>query len=397
MNITKGIAVKGQKVVVYGPEGIGKTLFASKFPNPVFIDTEGSTKQYDLTRSEPSSWEAIMKDVQDAAAGELPGNTLVLDTADWAERMATKAVIDSHQWSGIEDAGYGKGYQYVYESFGKLLNLLNDVAEHGINVVITAHAAMRKFEQPDELGTYDRWEMKLQNSQRANDCAMLKEWADTVIFANYKTYTVTVNDAKKAKDVKKKATGARRCMYLTHHPCWDAKNRWGISDDLDDPFEFDYEVIKPYVERSGSAAQEKKDADTLNNLRDNHMSHTPEPGPDYEPETVINAPESAEDPVETKPHQETFAEAAEEPDVAKARNDDTDALAIPQALKDLMKADAVDASEIQNIVGAKGYFPLNMSIEDYPDDFIEGCLVAAWPSVLGAIKSSRETETIPFN
>ena len=384
MNITKGICVKGQKVVIYGPEGIGKTTFAAKFPNPVFIDTEGSTKQYDLTRSEPSSWEAIMKDVQDAAAGELPGNTLVLDTADWAERMATKAVIDSHQWSGIEDAGYGKGYQYVYESFGKLLNLLNDVAEHGINVVITAHAAMRKFEQPDELGTYDRWEMKLQNSQRANDCALLKEWADTVIFANYKTYTVTVNDAKKAKDVKKKATVARRVMYLNHHPCWDAKNRWGITDDLDDPMDFDYEIIRRYVERDKTAPSPvkvecKPDDDTkeLNELRESHM----------------NAPEP---PSEPEPKKESLRKLQNEPEDRKARQEETEKLNIPKALKDLMIQNNVGAWDVQNIVGLKGYFTADMSIEDYPEDFIDGCLVAAWPKVYEMINEVNTKQQIPY-
>lgn len=44
MNITKGKIKSAQKVVIYGPEGIGKSTFASQFPNPLFIDTEGSTK-----------------------------------------------------------------------------------------------------------------------------------------------------------------------------------------------------------------------------------------------------------------------------------------------------------------------------------------------------------------
>ena len=40
--ITKGKIKKPYKVVVYGPEGIGKSTFASHFPDPLFIDTEGS-------------------------------------------------------------------------------------------------------------------------------------------------------------------------------------------------------------------------------------------------------------------------------------------------------------------------------------------------------------------
>lgn len=380
--------------MVYGPEGIGKTTFASKFPDAVFIDTEGGSYGFDVARMpDPSSWVELGQEITSVRDGDTPCRTLVIDTADWAEHLCEAHILASKQISSIEDPGYGKGYTYVREEFGKLLNRLSEVTDKGITVVLCAHAIMRKFEQPDELGSYDRWELKLSKQV----APLVKEWADEIIFANYKTYTVLANDAKKAKDIKKKATGARRCMYLTHHPCWDAKNRWGISDDLDDPFEFDYEVIRPYVERSGSVAQEKKDTDTLNNLRDNHMSHVPEPETDYEPETVINAPEIKEDPIEAKPHQETFAEAAADPDVDAERNFETSKMSIPQSLKDLMMADNVAASEIQNIVGAKGYFPADMSIEDYPDDFIDGCLVAAWPAVLSAIISSRATETIPFN
>ena len=35
------------KVVLYGPEGIGKTTLAAQFPEPLFIDIEGSTKFMD--------------------------------------------------------------------------------------------------------------------------------------------------------------------------------------------------------------------------------------------------------------------------------------------------------------------------------------------------------------
>ena len=50
MEITRGKIQTAQKIVLYGPEGIGKTTFASRFPEPLFIDTEGSTRQLDVAR-----------------------------------------------------------------------------------------------------------------------------------------------------------------------------------------------------------------------------------------------------------------------------------------------------------------------------------------------------------
>ena len=39
LNITRGKIAKAQKVVIYGPEGIGNSTFISRFPGVVFIDT----------------------------------------------------------------------------------------------------------------------------------------------------------------------------------------------------------------------------------------------------------------------------------------------------------------------------------------------------------------------
>ena len=53
MDITSGKIESAQKVIIYGPEGIGKSTFASKFPSPLFSDTEGSTKHMDVCLSLP--------------------------------------------------------------------------------------------------------------------------------------------------------------------------------------------------------------------------------------------------------------------------------------------------------------------------------------------------------
>ncbi|MBR0283530.1 MAG: AAA family ATPase, partial [Oscillibacter sp.] len=50
LNITSGVVRRAQKVVIYGPEGIGKSTLASKFPNPLFIDTENGTQHMDVRR-----------------------------------------------------------------------------------------------------------------------------------------------------------------------------------------------------------------------------------------------------------------------------------------------------------------------------------------------------------
>lgn len=226
--ITRGKVESAKKVVIYGPEGIGKSTLASRFPDPVFIDTEGSTKELDVARyPAPMSWNDIITDVEDTAA-EAPCKTLIIDTADWAEQFCIKAVCQKNGVGGVEDFGYGKGYVYVSETFAELLRACDKCIEAGINIVFTAHAMMRKFEQPDEMGAYDRWEMKLSKKV----APLLKEWADMVLFCNYKTDVITDQNTKS-----KKATGGRRVVYTSHHPCWDAKNRYGLPDQMEMSFD----------------------------------------------------------------------------------------------------------------------------------------------------------------
>lgn len=354
MNITSGKKAGAQKVVVYGPEGIGKSTFASRFPNPLFIDTEGSTKHMDVRRFDPpSSWQMLLDEVK--YAKEHPGvcKTLVIDTADWAESLCEKSVLDRYEKKGIEDFGYGKGYVYLSEEFGKLLNLLEDVIGSGINVVLTAHAKIRKFEQPDEMGAYDRWELKLSKLVMP----MVKEWADMVLFANYKTIVVKEGTGDNAKA---KAQGGRRVMYTAHHACWDAKNRHGLPDMLD----FDFEQIRGCFVLAPPAPT---------------PAHTPAPaGHSPDPLERLNAA-IEDDRTPPSPSPPAYKEAPEE-------------AGLPKALLDLMHANGVTEEDIRKTVHSKGYYPLETPVVRYDADFINGALVAGWDKFYELIATAKKFE-----
>lgn len=352
--ITTGRIEGARKVVIYGPEGIGKSTFAAQFPDPLFIDTEGSTKTMDIKRfPKPSSWEMLMNEIRETMSKKLC-KTLIIDTIDWAEQLCISSVCAAHQKKGIEDFGYGNGYVYEKEEFARLLNLLEDVVNTGINIVLTAHAQMRKFEQPDELGAYDRWELKLGKKTGSQIAPLVKEWADMVLFANYKTFAVAVD-----KDGKKfKAQGGERVMYTSHHSCWDAKNREGLAPELP----FDYSQIahlfstQPKTEPPKPVQSTPAPTDT---------SMMPQTSADIKPEefeTVVEKPLNI-------PEQ------------------------LPQALKDLMRAEKVDESDIRLVVSQRGYFPQDTPITNYPADFVQGVLIGAWSQMLPLIKDNQK---VPF-
>lgn len=395
MEITRGKIVGAQKIIIDGPEGIGKTSLAAIFPNSVFIDTEGSTKHLDVARTpNPSSWTMLLEQVKYFKSHPDILDSLVIDTADWAETLCINHICSAYGKSGIEDFGYGKGYVYLEEEFGRFLNLLNDLIELGINVVTVAHVQMRKFEQPDEMGAYDRWELKLQKKT----APLLKEWADMQLFINYKTYVVSSGDNGKGA---KKAQGGKRVIYTSHHPCWDAKNRHGLPEEL--PF--------------GSPEEGWKQIAHCIPARTIKPVSKPMPEPEPQRAEEVAQDLSEPEPAKTKPtkkdscsekyavenYDDTCPARCTNWDICQKVKEDfmknqtlsqkelskSSLTDVPKPLADLMVANNVTAEEIQRVVGKKGYFPADTPIKNYPIEFINGCLVAAWEQVFKMIKESR--------
>lgn len=343
MNITRGKIASAQKVVIYGPEGIGKSTFAAQFPEPLFIDTEGSTKNMDVARMDkPTSWTMLKNQIAYVKANPNICKTLVIDTIDWAERLCIDDICAVHGKSGIEQWDYGKGYVFEFEEFGRFLNLLEDLVSVGVNVVLTAHAQLRKFSQPDEFGEYDRWELKLGKKTGSQISPLVKEWADVLLFANYKTVAIQADD----KGKKFKARGGERVMYATHHPCWDAKNRHGLPDSMP----FDYAQIAHIFNHAPAAV----------------------------PQETAKAEEAFKDMLDETPDVKPAAAVPE---------------GIPAPLADLMRQNQVSEEEIRLAVSQKGYFPFDMPLGNYPEDFIKGVLIGAWEQVYDMIISNRD---LPF-
>ena len=374
VKISNGIVRKRQKVVIYGPEGIGKSTLAAQFPKPLFIDTEGSTGNLNVNRFEdkPTSWTMLTNYIEYVKQNPQVCETLVIDTMDWAERLCIEDILNTYGKKGIEDFGYGNGYVYVAEAIGRFLNTLQELIDKDIcNVVLNCHAQLKKFEQPDEAGSYDRYELKLGKKTSSQTAPLVKEWADMILFCNYETYAVAAD-----KDGKKfKAQGGQRVMYTTHHPCWDAKNR----ADLPPKIPLDYAQIAHVIEHTPAASP----------------APVPAPTPAIQEPAVNTAQVSAQPPqtqtqqAQQSPTSNTQADLSDFEEVSAINIPDN----IPKPLQDLMRTNNVSEEDIRFAVASKGYFPERMPIANYPPDFINGVLVGAWEQVYAMIKENKK---LPF-
>lgn len=223
--ISRGKLETPVRAVIYGSEGIGKSTLAAQLPDPLFIDIEGGTAQLDVARIDtPTSWSMLIEEVAFVRDNPDVCRTLVIDTADRAQALCENALLIESGVDSIEKigGGYGKGYTALLEKFRKdLLYRLDEVIARGINVVLLAHAVMRKQESPDDP-PFDRWELNLQKKIAPE----VRAWADLLLFCNFRIMAVEENGRTKARGQ------AKRIMYANHRPTFDAKNRYGLPDEM---------------------------------------------------------------------------------------------------------------------------------------------------------------------
>jgi len=197
---------KPKKIVVYGEHGTGKTTWASKFRKPIFLATEQGTNEIDCTRVHLVKAVDVLKAAAECIDSDF--ETIVLDSADWFEKLLDGAVE-------------------VARRFCKLLDALDKCTEAGKTVILLAHQEVRKAE--DVSGnTWDVIRPKL--SKKA--CERVMEWADVIMLAKFEVFVRTEEgDFGKQKGIA--TTTGRRVLLTTPHPSYVAKSRISLAATID--------------------------------------------------------------------------------------------------------------------------------------------------------------------
>ena len=111
--VIRGCRPAPRRVMVYGVQGVGKSTFGAAAPRPIFIQTEDGLGEIAADKFPLATSTADVI----AAIGELHSQehdygTVILDSADWLERMIWDDVCREYNAKYLEkvDGGYGKGY-----------------------------------------------------------------------------------------------------------------------------------------------------------------------------------------------------------------------------------------------------------------------------------------------
>lgn len=228
--ITGGKQVRAQKIIVYGPGGIGKSELCSLLTQagrkPLFFDVDNGTAFQEVSRVEGlDTFIDVRSAMQSPDLRNAGFDLFVVDTITKVEELASPYVVANYKdkkgqhVTSIDGFDFGQGYEYRHNEMLKFLGDCDDVVRSGISVVLIAQETTAKVPNPAGVD-FIRWEPRLYRpSTPGGKCdtrAVFKEWADHMLFIGY---DVMVNDAGKAKG------GGSRMIYTSELPTHMAKTR----------------------------------------------------------------------------------------------------------------------------------------------------------------------------
>lgn len=214
------------RVLLYGPEKVGKSTFAAGAPSPIWLGADSGTEHLNIKRlPSPETFRDVLEGFDEVATrGKSKGfETLVVDPVGWIEPMMVlditgDATMNLAKWGG----GHGAGYIALNDRYRMLLSGAERVWKAGLNVILIAHATVKMFNDPEGPG-YERYELAVDK----RGAGPLKQWVDAILFAKREAFGKT-DDQKKTK-----AYGsAAHMLHTKWSPAYDAGNRYTLPETM---------------------------------------------------------------------------------------------------------------------------------------------------------------------
>lgn len=228
--VTRGRVASPDRILLYGPEGVGKSSWGAGATGAIFLPAEDGTDRIDCARlPTPQKWPDVFDAIEELRTAKHDYRTLVVDTLDAIEPLCWRYITTRDGMDSIEAYGYGKGYTAAVDEWRRLLAECERLRrERGMQIVFLAHAQIRPFKNP-EGDDYDRFELKL----NAKAGGVIKEWCDSVLFARFEEMAHKDGKTKRVRGI---STGAR-IVHTLRTAAYDAKSRYALPETL--PLDYD--------------------------------------------------------------------------------------------------------------------------------------------------------------
>jgi len=249
---TEGLIEDPDCILLYAPEGVGKTTFASKYPKVLIIGTaneKGSNKinlKDGRKRQSVSTLIEFQEILQELIDDKHGFTALAVDTINKIDELVQQHILSKYaNCAGLGDIPNAKGWSEHINEHQNIIRMIRTLRdERKINIIILGHSETKQFDEPGAAKPYNRFVIAM----RDKVTALYRQFVDDVIFVNYKTH---LGEDKKSRP----QSSDTRSAYTQRRAGWDAKTRSSL------PFEFlfSYENYKE--------AQKKKEPETPESLK----------------------------------------------------------------------------------------------------------------------------------
>jgi hypothetical protein len=217
------------RLLAYGTPSVGKTTLAANSPKPVFICCEDGAREVQADawmfagdRVTPPSSEEFKNAVRSLTKDHAGYETLVIDGLGALDKLLQKELCDANpKWNGnFMYEGFNKPESMIFGKWREVVVEFERANEAGLNIFLVGHAAVSKHIPPD-APEFNRYQVAVTGSAKADTAGFLFEWCDTVAFCRFEQMTTT--------DPNKKVRGigiqGARIMHLARTDSFDAKCR----------------------------------------------------------------------------------------------------------------------------------------------------------------------------
>lgn len=192
--VTSGAKTGSHITVVYGPEKMGKSTFASTYPSPIFLDIEDGTRSLNVTRltsKDLPSYTDLLKAIESLGSEKHDFKTVVIDSITALESMMTKQVCGA-KYKDISDLPFGQGYVQLEDLVTDLMGTLRTIADKGIDVVLIGHTKTKNFTDAYDNSTYDRYVLQCHEKVASK----IKSYSDNIFFLKKEVVTYKNDNGK---------------------------------------------------------------------------------------------------------------------------------------------------------------------------------------------------------
>lgn len=124
------------KIWLYGKPFSGKTKFATEFPKPFVINTDGNAKFFTPDYAIVKNIDEFTKKLAWFLEGKHEYETLVIDVLEHVHDFVREYYLDKFDIDHESDLGYGKAWNAIKEGFW---TILNKISKSNYNVVLISH------------------------------------------------------------------------------------------------------------------------------------------------------------------------------------------------------------------------------------------------------------------